>query len=240
MPFLASVRLSYSDLTSELGPRASADETGVAQLTRSSRISRFDGSFDLTYLLRFGGLRAGGFLRASTLRSALGGLFQNITTERENATEAGLYLQPEFTAGGLRVSPGVRLTTLPQQGQAFVEPRLRAAFETGAHRLSLAAGLYNQPIVGLSDRRDATSVFTVYTVAPDGQTPPRVAPHRRLPRQPDVVGRRLGRGLRQAAPRPVGRRVHGRATAHDGPHPPPTAPLAASTCAPRSTAGAPS
>ena len=35
----------------------------------------------------------------------------------------------------------------------------------------MAAGLYNQPIVGVSDRRDATSVFTAYTVAPDGQTP---------------------------------------------------------------------
>ncbi len=171
VPFLASVRLSYSDLDSQLGPRMAATPEDESRLTRASRISRFDGSFDFTYLFRFGGLRTGGFLRTTVLRSALGGLFQNVVSENETVTEAGLYLQPEFRVGGLRVSPGVRVTTLPLQSQAFVEPRFRGAFEVGAHRLSVAAGLYNQPVVGLSDRRDATSVFTVYTVAPDRQTP---------------------------------------------------------------------
>jgi hypothetical protein len=37
--------------------------------------------------------------------------------------------------------------------------------------LSAAAGLYNQPVVGVSDRRDATSLFTVWTVSPQGRTP---------------------------------------------------------------------
>lgn len=171
VPVLASVHLSYSDLDTELGPRDPVSAEEERRLTRSSGIARFDGTFNLTYLLPFGGLRTGGFLRTTTLGSDLGGLFQNVETDAAQVTEAGLYLQPEFRAGGLRVSPGVRVTTLPQVGQTFVEPRLRAAFEAGPHRLSLAAGLYNQPVVGVSDRRDATSVFTAYTVAPDGQTP---------------------------------------------------------------------
>ncbi|HEX8384962.1 MAG TPA: hypothetical protein VF576_02205, partial [Rubricoccaceae bacterium] len=171
VPLLASVHLSYSDLDTELGPRNPVSPEEDRRLTRSSGIARFDGTFDLTYLLRTGGLRAGGFLRTTTLGSDLGGLFQNVETDAAQVTEAGLYLQPEFRLGGLRVSPGVRVTTLPQLGQAFVEPRLRAAVEVGVHRVSLAAGLYNQPVVGVSDRRDATSVFTAYTVAPDGQTP---------------------------------------------------------------------
>jgi len=171
VPFLASVHLSYSALDTELGPRDPADAEEEARLTRRSGIARFDGTFDLTYLLRFGGLRTGGFLRTTLLGSEIGGLFQNVSTEDEQVTEAGFYAQPEFRSGGFRVSPGVRVTTLPQLGQAFVEPRLRAAFETGPHRVSVAAGLYNQPIVGVSDRRDPTSVFTAYTIAPDGQTP---------------------------------------------------------------------
>jgi hypothetical protein len=171
VPFLASVHLSYSNLDTELGPRDPVSPEEDRALTRSSGIARFDGAVDLTYLLRFGGLRTGGFLRTTTLGSELGGLFQNVATASAQVTEAGLYLQPEFRAGGLRVSPGVRVTTLPQLGQVFVEPRLRAAFEAGAHRASVAAGLYNQPIVGVSDRRDPTSVFTAYTIAPDGQTP---------------------------------------------------------------------
>ena len=170
-PFLASVHLSYSDLRTELGPRPPVSAALERRLTRRSGIARFDAAFDLAYTFRYAGLKAGGFLRRTALGSELAGQFQGIFTEDDHTTEAGLYLQPEFRTRGLRVSPGVRITSLPQLGQAFIEPRLRAAFEAGPHRLSLAAGLYNQPIIGVSDRRDATSVFTAYTIAPDGQTP---------------------------------------------------------------------
>ncbi len=167
VPLLASVQVSFANLNTELGPRGSAD---AALLRRSGR-RRIDGTFDLTYILRRAQLKAGGFIYTNSLGSQLGGQFQNIETDGITFAEAGLYVQPEFTFGGLRVSPGARLTTLPKQGQVFVEPRLRAAFETGPHRLSLAAGIYNQAVVGVSDRRDATSIFTAYTLAPDVLTP---------------------------------------------------------------------
>jgi hypothetical protein len=170
-PLLAQVHVSYSDLRTALGPSRPASDGDARRLTRTSGISSFDATFDLTYVFRRGGLKAGGFLRQLGLGSSLGGQFQGVATDADQVTVAGLYLQPEFRFGGLRVAPGVRVTTLPQVGQAFVEPRLRAAFETGPHRLSVAAGLYNQPVIGVSDRRDATSVFTAYTLAPDGQTP---------------------------------------------------------------------
>ena len=173
-PVLASVRLSYADLDSELGPRAGAAPgpgPSAAALTRRSGRTRIDAAFDLTYLLRRGSLRAGGFVYTHRLGSELGGLFQNLATEEIGFVEAGVYVQPEVSWGGLRVSPGLRVTTLPRQDQVFAEPRLRAAFEAGPHRLSLAAGLYDQPVIGVSDRRDATSVFTAYTLAPVGRTP---------------------------------------------------------------------
>ena len=173
VPLLASVRLSYADLDTRLAPRdlTGLDAAAADALTRRSGRSRIDGAFDLTYLLGRASLRAGGFLYTHGLGSELGGLFQNLETEAQGLVEAGLYVQPEVAWGGLRVSPGARVTALPQQGQTFVEPRLRAAFEAGPHRISAAAGVYNQPIVGVSDRRDATSVFTAYTLAPVGQTP---------------------------------------------------------------------
>ena len=170
-PFLASVSLSYSDLRTELGPRPPVDPAVERRLQRKSGIARFDAAFDLLYTFRYAGLKAGGFIRRTALGSELAGQFQNIFTEADHTTEAGLYLQPELRAGGLTLQPGVRVTSLPQLGQAFIEPRLRASFERGPHRLSFAGGLYNQPIIGVSDRRDATSVFTAYTLAPDGQTP---------------------------------------------------------------------
>lgn len=174
-PLLAEVQLSYSYLDTELGPSAAAiDESAPLDLTlvRSSHLSRFNSQFDLTYFLRGIDFRFGGFIRTTNTESVIGGLFQGVSSDRVNVTEAGFYVEPDLKIGSaLRVMPGLRITTSPSLGESFVEPRFRAVFETGAHRLSVAAGLYNQPIVGVSDRRDATSIFTVWTTAPFGETP---------------------------------------------------------------------
>lgn len=170
-PLLGEVALSYSTLNTELGPTNPEVNDPDDRLTRSAFLSRFNAEFNLTYFLRNVEARFGGFIRTANTETQLGGLFQNVEFENDYITEAGLYAQPEIEWGGLRVSPGVRVTTSPNLGQSFVEPRFRAVFEGGPHRLSAAAGLYNQPLVGISDRRDATSIFTAWTSAPDGQTP---------------------------------------------------------------------
>lgn len=175
-PILGAVQLSYSLLETQLGPGATiAGEDSLAQSLnqiRSSSIGRFNGQFDLTYFLPGIDLRYGGFVRTATTESELGGLFQNVSSDRTNATEAGLYIEPEFKIGRmLRLTPGFRVTVSPSLGEQFYEPRFRAVFDTGAHRISAAAGIYNQPIVGISDRRDATSIFTIWTTAPFGEIP---------------------------------------------------------------------
>ncbi len=166
--FRAEVRLSYSQLLSELG----SSERQIAFLgdplaERRATIDRFSTEFDLQNTISFMDFRYGGFLRRSTVTSELGGLFQGLETDDTETLEAGWYVQPEFHWGGLRVSPGFRWTV----SWELLEPRLRAAYEGGPHRLSLAAGRYHQTIVGVSDRRDATSVFTAYAVAPQRQVP---------------------------------------------------------------------
>ncbi|MEX0601289.1 MAG: hypothetical protein WD205_11635, partial [Rhodothermales bacterium] len=50
-------------------------------------------------------------------------------------------------------------------------PRVRAVYTRGRHELSAAAGVYRQNIIGLSDRRDAANIFTVYAEAPTGEVP---------------------------------------------------------------------
>ena len=172
-PLLAEILLSYSELSTELGPspEALATQSERDRQIRSADLSRFNAEVNLTYLLKVGDLRFGGFIKTTDVESQLNGLFQGVSLEQNHVTEAGAFFQPEFRVGGLLLSPGVRLTSSPHLGQTFVEPRLRGEFEAGPHKLSVAGGLYNQPIVGVSDRRDATSVFTAYTVAPDRQTP---------------------------------------------------------------------
>jgi len=164
-PLLGEVLLSYSLLDTTLGPSADVVEP-ADDLTRSSHLSRFNAEFNLTYFLRRIDFRFGAAVRTIYTESELGGLFQNVATARTNATEFALYAEPELKLGVLRLTPGARLTISPSLGQQFIEPRFRAVLEAGPHRLSAAAGLYNQPIVGISDRRDATSIFTVWATAP--------------------------------------------------------------------------
>ncbi|MEO0556627.1 MAG: TonB-dependent receptor [Bacteroidota bacterium] len=172
-PLLAEILFSYSELATELGPSPEQLDTDSERdrQIRTADLSRINTEVNLTYLLGVGDLRLGAYIKTTNVASQLNGLFQNVTLNQNHVTEAGFYLQPEFTIGGLLLSPGVRTTSSPHLGQSFIEPRFRGEFEIGPHKLSVAAGLYNQPIVGVSDRRDATSVFTAYTVAPDQQTP---------------------------------------------------------------------
>lgn len=167
-PFLADINLSYSDLDTALGSSERQRAlNGEARDERTASISRITADVDFQNLLKSVDLRYGWFLRQSFVGSRLGGLFQNVSTDASHTLEAGWYVQPEVRWGGLMVSPGFRWTV----SWEIFEPRLRASWEGGPHRLSLAAGRYHQPIVGISDRRDATSVFTAYAVAPRDAIP---------------------------------------------------------------------
>ena len=53
-----------------------------------------------------------------------------------------------------------------QENATFLEPRARAVWNLGNHEFSAATGVYHQELFGLSDRRDATNVFTAWRSAP--------------------------------------------------------------------------
>ncbi len=161
---LGEVLLSLSRLNTELGPSVAPQ--------RSSDINRFRGEFNLTYYLGFADTHFGGFIEQLHVDSDLGGFYQNVESESASVIEAGFYVEPEMRpAKGLTVEPGLRVTTSPNKNLVFVEPRFRAVWEVGPHQLSAATGLYHQTLVGLSDRRDATSIFTAWTTTPDGEAP---------------------------------------------------------------------
>lgn len=162
IPVLAEILVTFAQFESELGPEDVPD--------RSSSVTRFGGQAHITYALRRMDLRAGAFVRTTQLSSELGGAFQNVVGQTDYVTEAGLYVEPDVQLGfGLRVAPGLHLATSPNQNATFLEPRLRLVWNAGVHEISAAGGLYHQEIVGLSDRRDATSVFTAWTTAPFGE-----------------------------------------------------------------------
>lgn len=164
MPVFAEILLSVSQLEQEFGPRADP--------LRTSTISMFNGSANVTYFTTRADVHWGLFIQSSELDSDLGGQFQNIETEQEFVTEAGLYAEPEIRATeNLVVRPGLRLHTFPSKAKTFLEPRLRIVWTAGIHQLSGAFGQYHQQIVGLNDRRDAGDVFTAWSGAPLGLVP---------------------------------------------------------------------
>lgn len=80
----------------------------------------------------------------------------------------GGYVEAGVQVGrGVEVRPGVVLTGLPRAG---LEPRVRASWEPfgrSSEKVQGAFGLYRQDVVGTSDSRDVSSVFTAWMAAPD-------------------------------------------------------------------------
>ncbi|HUF08813.1 MAG TPA: TonB-dependent receptor [Rhodothermales bacterium] len=174
---MADFHVSYSRLRTELGdPEAPS---------RTSSIENTHVGIDATYFGDRIDAEAGTSVRVSTLNSEIGGLFQNIELRFASITNWGNYLEFDIDVGkGLRVRPGLRAQFYKVRFNPFWEPRLRIVWESGLQQVSGALGLYHQEIIGLNDRRDAASVFTVWTNIP--QTNPNI---------PDVRQGRIQRAV---------------------------------------------
>ena len=158
-PLSADLRASYSYLETELGPQ---DDP-----SRRSAIDNGHIAIDGTFFGDRADVDVGMALRILTLKSRLGGLYQNIETRDERLEHASTYIEPEFKLGDRwRLRAGVRVQFFDVRFDPFLEPRLRLVWDRGNHQVSVAAGVYHQAVLGLNDRRDAASVFTVWTSAP--------------------------------------------------------------------------
>ena len=156
---MANFHVSYSRLETELGPREDP--------LRWSRIENTHVSADATYFGDGIDARGGSELRATQLNSAIGGLYQNIELRYASVPQWGSYLDLDISpGGGFSIRPGMRLQFYRVRFEPFIEPRLRAAWQRGIHEISTAWGIYHQEILGLNDRRDAASVFTVWASVP--------------------------------------------------------------------------
>jgi hypothetical protein len=164
IPVLGDFRISGSRLSTEIGPEANP--------VRASTVGRIDLSVDVTHFATFGWFKWGGFSRTMRLDSKLGGTFQDLFLDREFVTEAGLYAGPRWELkNGVVAEPSVRVHSFPSKNRVFVEPRIRAKWSRRHDQISGAFGVYHQEIVGINDRRDATSVFTAWAASPLGVVP---------------------------------------------------------------------
>lgn len=159
-PMMAEIHVTATQLSTEMG----AEDRPA----RESSVGQYGGSVDVTYFSGIGDINWGLSARFINLDSRLGGLFQNVSTQSDAVGQVSAYLEPDIRVGSLlRLRPGVVVQRFESKPFPFFEPRFRAIFEYGPHEISGAAGLYHQEIVGLSDRRDAASVFTAWASTPE-------------------------------------------------------------------------
>lgn len=148
------------------GSRLKSVQTGLTEEIRFSKLSSANTTVNVTHFHRNSEVRWGLFARTLELQSSLDGLYQGFFYRKEYATEVGAYIEPEFMLPyGWRVRAGLRIHSFPSQDTGFLEPRFRAVKVRDRDEFTLAAGMFHQEIVGLTDRRDAAGIFTAWTTS---------------------------------------------------------------------------
>jgi hypothetical protein len=113
-------------------------------------------------------VQAGYEIYVENMKYDLAELFTDQARRSNGVFGVSGYVEAGIPVGSLvEVKPGVVLVLSPHPG---VEPRLRASWQPfggSGGTLQGAVGLYRQSVVGTTDMRDVSSVFTAWMKAPD-------------------------------------------------------------------------
>jgi hypothetical protein len=137
----------------------------------ASSASRIFLEADVDQMIGRVGLDWGGHVHVEHTRYDLQELLAADSKGAENWPAAGVYAELDVpVAGGLRLLPGVA-ASIAYDGHPSIEPRLRASWRMDGRvdgELHGAVGIYEQRLSGISDRRDASSIFTAWVRTPHG------------------------------------------------------------------------
>lgn len=154
-----TVNLAYTGYQNSAGPSGSPERTSSVQKAYASLRKKQDllgGTFDV-----------GVKWRLSKYGYDLGDKFTALESEDFRLSRIGLHAGFDWRIGDrVKVSPSVATQYGLIRNIPTYEPRLQVAFRpdgTSRQEFSLAVGKYNQLIEGITDERDAGSVFTVWT-----------------------------------------------------------------------------
>ncbi|MEJ2217111.1 MAG: carboxypeptidase regulatory-like domain-containing protein [Gemmatimonadota bacterium] len=156
------VKFGRSALSSEAVTRGASNfSSSASQVFTDADLSRKIGPVRLN---------SGGHIHLEDTRYDLRNLLAANAKADESWGEVGVYGELEIpVVAGLRLLPGATFT-LTEDRRPFVEPRLRATWQVEPldGELNGAVGLYEQQLAGISDQRDASSVFTAWVRTPPG------------------------------------------------------------------------
>lgn len=163
--FLREVNLSISRLGNSMNVGHSELFSNVTRTSIDIHTMRMSGRAKIDY---------GMFIVMKFLNYDMQELFFTPQTLDTFISGTGLYLDAELNIGqNFSIVPGGVFTFYPGTFNPGIEPRMRASwkpFGRNEEELSAAFGLYRQPLVGVADRRDASSVFTGWMLPPIGSS----------------------------------------------------------------------
>lgn len=173
--------LSQEDAVSffeiNVGISHTSNEVGRAgDPQRSSSITRFNTDFSLVQYAGKLRLDYGAFSNIRWLNYDISDLFLNTEQDRTVFITSGGFFKAAIPIGKkLEIKPGISASYYMDTFKPSFEPRFQLSWhprEKKSEELNLAAGLYRQPVAGISDQRDAGSAFTAWMPVPnsDSQT----------------------------------------------------------------------
>jgi hypothetical protein len=137
-----------------------------------SDVTRANMDINISRYVRNVRLEYGGFAQMKWYNYRLRELFQIPRDENEVVLATGMHLEAIFPVGEwARLRSGALLSFYLNNYDPSFEPRLRFTwnpFKRENEEFSLAAGIYRQALVGLSDIRDVSSVFVAWMLSPIG------------------------------------------------------------------------
>jgi hypothetical protein len=154
------VRFGRSSVSSEAVTR------GASEFYSSA--SRIFVDADVSRLVGRVRLNAGGHVHVKDTEYDLQELLAQASRLDDGWYETGLYAELDVpVGGGLRLLPGAAISVARERRRSL-EPRLRAAWDVPGLDAEMhgAVGVYEQRLSGVSDRRDASSIFTAWVRVP--------------------------------------------------------------------------
>ncbi|MEX2600413.1 MAG: TonB-dependent receptor [Balneolaceae bacterium] len=157
---LLDVNASMSHFTNSVGDTDSpfGFTSSISRINTEVNLRQYVGEVRFQY-----GLHA----RLKNLEYDLGEQFVGFDMHTESQFNIGGHFETGIPAGDLLLQPGFALSFYPGTYGVTVDPRFRFTWkpfgmETG--EVTGAAGLYRQPIIGISDMRDLSSVFVAWMI----------------------------------------------------------------------------
>ncbi len=155
--------------------RFSSEKLDNDEVAQSSSVEGIEGSFNFGYLLGTYQVHFGIFAQSTKFRYALSP--RRSDRFAEFVTEGGMFLETRFEPSpGWHFVPGARIQTFPSRGQSYLEPRFRFTvpvdFAPGVS-LTGAWGIYHQELIGLTDDRTVSDVFTAWAPSEENQAVPK-------------------------------------------------------------------